>query len=118
MTLSRGFERSLERSGEAWLELQWVDSSGNIMWGSGYESAHVGTDQDYSLMSISGAIAPVGATTASVRGVLNVTQAPIVDTDYYMFDDFGFGQVVPEPGVLMMIGLGVGTLLAVRRRSA
>jgi hypothetical protein len=108
---------SFENSGEAWLELQWLNGAGDIMWGSGYESAHAGANQNYSYLYISNAIAPVGATTASVRGVVHVTQAPTVDTDYYMFDDFGFGQAVPEPGVLMMIGLGVGTLMAVRRRS-
>jgi hypothetical protein len=102
---------------ESWLELQWLDSGNNIMWGQGSESAHLTADQDWSQMSLSGLVAPVGAAGASVRGVVHVIAAP-VDTDFHVMDDFSLTQTIPEPTTLGLVGAAMAVVAAIRRRRA
>ncbi len=97
-------------SSESWLEVQWLNSVGGVI--SQIQSTHVTADQPFTPMSISSAVAPVNAVTASVRGIVFMSAAPAVNTDFHIFDDF---TVVPEPGPAGLLILG--GLLAARRHS-
>lgn len=73
-------------SSESWFELQWLDSGGGII--DQLQSAHVAADQPFTLMAMDDAIAPAGAVTASVRGIVFMPTPPPEDADFHIFDDF------------------------------
>jgi len=102
---------------ESWLELAWVNGSGG--WVSSFQTTHLTADSDWTLMSGTDLVAPVGSVTADVRLVTHqiAGQAPS-GTSYHMFDDVSFGASVPEPGTLGCIGLGslIGLIVLRRQR--
>jgi hypothetical protein len=68
--------------------------------------------KEYSLS----AIAPAGAVTVRARSsLLDGLNNPLGGGQAYVVDDFTF-QVVPEPSVISLAVLGLGSLLAFRRR--
>lgn len=73
-------------SSESWFELQWMDVGGGVI--DQLQSAHVAADQPFTLMALGEVIAPAGAVTASVRGIVFMPSAPAGDTDFQIFDDF------------------------------
>jgi hypothetical protein len=99
---------------ESWLELQWFDSLGNQI--SQWQSDHVTADQGFTLIGTNGIVAPLNAVTASVRAITHMQSAP-TDTDYHMFDDFSLTESVPEPTTLGLLGLAIGALAVMRRRT-
>jgi hypothetical protein len=78
-------------SAQGWLELQWLDSSGVVI-GTLFNGSPITADQSYLPVSISTVIAPYGAVTASVRGIVYMPLAPVGDTDYLIFDTFFDGR--------------------------
>jgi hypothetical protein len=101
---------------ESFLEIQWVNSSDQIMWVSPYASVPVSTVQDYTQFSLNTCTAPVGAVKADIRGVVTTTATTTGDTMYLTFDDFSFAQTIPEPGTLGLIGASIGLLAILRAR--
>ncbi|MBW7907405.1 MAG: hypothetical protein H3C50_00570 [Kiritimatiellae bacterium] len=75
-------------SSEAWLELQWLNSSGGVI--SQLTTSAITTDQAFQLASLHGIVAPAGAVTASVRGIVHMVSAPTVTPDFLIFDEFYF----------------------------
>lgn len=98
-----------------WLEVQWVDGVGGIMWGNGSSSAPISGSQDYVLASLTGLIAPVGAAQASVRAVVNTTGAT-TDNAWHTFDNFQFAATIPEPTTLGLVGAAMAVIGILRRR--
>jgi hypothetical protein len=84
-------------SAQGWLELQWLDSSGVVI-GTLFNGSPITADQSYLPVSISTVIAPYGAVTASVRGIVYMPLAPVGDTDYLIFDTF---SMVEHPNSLL-----------------
>jgi hypothetical protein len=64
-------------------------------------------------MGVTDVVAPVGAVSASIRGIVFMPTPPAVDTDFHIFDDF---SIVPEPATVSMMMLGAAGLMLVRRR--
>ena len=58
------------------------------------QSPRVIRDQEYKLLFIDKMVAPEGAESVSVRGVAHLVTQPVKDTDYVVFDNFDFRQVV------------------------
>lgn len=73
-------------SSESWFELQWLDVNGGVI--DQLQSAHVTGDQPFTLMKIADAVAPAGAVTASVRGIVFMPTVPTDNTDFHIFDQF------------------------------
>jgi hypothetical protein len=101
-------------SSESWLELQWLDNTGSII--SQTQTVAVTTDQVYTFAGLDAQVAPGGAVTASVRGIVHMVSAPSSDPDFHTFDDFSFAETIPEPGALALVGLGMGVAIALRKR--
>ncbi|HMP90237.1 MAG TPA: hypothetical protein PJ991_08540 [Kiritimatiellia bacterium] len=74
------------QSSESWFELQWLNSDGGVL--DQLQSGHITGDQPFSLAAISGIVAPVGAVTASVRGIVFMPDPPAEEADFHIFDDF------------------------------
>jgi len=74
------------QSSESWFELQWLNNSGGVI--EQLQSGHVSADQVFSLMAIGNIVAPAGAVTASVRGIVFMPEPPPDDADFHIFDDF------------------------------
>ena len=77
---------------EAFLEVQFKDRSGTVL--KQLQSPRVAKDQDFKLMFLDKMVAPEGAETVSVRGVAHLVTQPVQNTDYVVFDNFDFRQVV------------------------
>jgi hypothetical protein len=77
---------------EAFLEVQFMDRGGAVL--KQLQSPRVSRDQEYRLLVIDKMIAPEGTETVSVRGVAHLVTQPVKDTDYVVFDNFDFRQVV------------------------
>lgn len=74
-------------SSESWLEIQWYNSGGGVI--SQETTAHVTSDQSFTLSGLSGIIAPAGAVTAGFRLIVYMPGAP-ADSDFHIFDDAYF----------------------------
>lgn len=72
---------------ESWLEIQWYDSGSGLI--SQNTSAHVTTDQPFTLASLNGIVAPAGAVTAGFRLIVHMPNQP-GDSDFHIFDDAYF----------------------------
>jgi hypothetical protein len=72
----------------SWLEVQWLDSSGGVL--SQHATTAITADQPFLLSSLHDIVAPAGAVTASVRGVVHMPSAPAVDADFHNFEEFYF----------------------------
>jgi hypothetical protein len=103
-------------SSESWFELQWLDVNGGII--DQLQSAHVTTNQPFTLMALGEVVAPAGAVTASVRGIVFMPAAPAGDTDFQIFDDFFFDdlsatdlriETTGAPGVVVSWSTNVST---------
>lgn len=81
-------------SSESWLELQWLDTSGTVL--GQQQTAHVAADQAFTPSTLSALLAPAGAVTASVRGIVHMFSAPVTNTNFHIFDDFTFVQHPPD----------------------
>jgi len=79
----------------SYLEVQWLDNAGALI--SQISSSHVTNDQPFTQALLDDMIAPMGAVTASVRGVVHMISTPTSDTDFHIFDDFSFVQLPPNP---------------------
>jgi len=75
-------------SSESWLELQWLDSSGGVI--SQLTTPSITADQPFLLSSLHNIVAPAGAVTASVRGVVHMIGTPVDSPDFHIFDEFYF----------------------------
>ncbi|NLG33928.1 MAG: hypothetical protein GX548_01095 [Lentisphaerae bacterium] len=76
-------------SSESFLEVQWFDSSGSILQ-TDQSAPHVGADQGYLLAHSHNMVAPAGAVTASVRGIVRMLSQPTANTDFHCFDEMYF----------------------------
>jgi hypothetical protein len=72
-------------SSSSWLEVQWLDNAGGVI--SQLTTSAVVADQPFTLASLHNIVAPVGAVTASVRGIVHMVSAPAVDGDFHNFDE-------------------------------
>ncbi len=72
---------------ESWLEIQWLDASSNVI--SQVASAHVTSDQAFTLVSLPGIVAPAGAVAAGFRLIVYMPSPP-GDPDFHVFDDAYF----------------------------
>lgn len=75
-------------SSESWLELQWLNDSGGII--SQLSSPAITNDQPFFLSSLHDIVAPAGAVTASVRGIVRMLSTPTEETAYHIYDEFYF----------------------------
>lgn len=90
---------------ESWIEIQFLDTSGNVI--VQHQSAHVTADQGFTFMGIGTVLAPAGAVTASVRGIVYMPSSP-ADSDFHIFDDFVFTDETPVHPVLNNWGFETG----------
>jgi hypothetical protein len=70
----------------AFLEIQWLDAYGQTI--HQVRSPSVTRDQPFRLVEIKNVKAPVGAVTASIRGIFFMPGAPGNDDGIFVFDDF------------------------------
>lgn len=73
-------------SSKSFLEIQWFDINGSMI--SQTQSAHVVADQPFQRVMLT-LVAPAGAATASVRGIVQMLSAPPNPNIHY-FDEFFF----------------------------
>lgn len=83
-------------SSESWLEIAWKDVAGATV-GAVRQSAHVAGDQLFAQVELPTLIAPAGAVTASVNGIVFMAAPPATDADFHVFDEFSFVQLPPNP---------------------
>lgn len=100
---------------EQFLEIQWLNGLGEIMWGNGVGSTPVSGPQEYTFYELDDLVAPAGAVQASVRAVVHTTGVT-TDNAWHTFDNFSFQQAIPEPSTMALIGIAVGVLGLTRRR--
>ena len=104
-------------SSASWFELQWLDSGGSPI--SQLQSSSVTADQAFTYMGLTGAVAPLNAVSASIRGIVHMESLPASgDSDFHIFDDFSIvpQSAIPEPGTLFLIATGAIGLVARRRK--
>ena len=91
------FVRTLNiESSESWLEVQWKDAAGATV-GTVQQSAGITADQPFTQLDLPDLIAPFGAVTARVHGIVYMSSAPTNDTDFHVFDQFSFTALPPNP---------------------
>ena len=73
---------------ESFLEIQFLDKHGAVL--KQFQTAHVKKDQEFTLMSINGMVAPEGTDRVSIRGVAVLLTLPVQNMDYHVFDNFDF----------------------------
>ena len=71
---------------ESWFEFQWKDIAGDTI--QQFQTERVTTTQPFRLTALSGLVAPAGAVTASVRGIVRMISTPTNNNDFHLFDDF------------------------------
>ncbi|NLG35179.1 MAG: hypothetical protein GX548_07485 [Lentisphaerae bacterium] len=73
----------------SWLELQWIDADGFIL--DQMQTLWVTIDQPFATARFEQVIAPPGAVTASIRGVIFMETAPSEGSpEFHVFDNFRF----------------------------
>lgn len=75
-------------SSQSWMELQWLDAIGTTI--SQFQTEPVTRDQPFRLSSMHDLVAPRGAVSASVRGVVQMLSPPSAEPDFHAFDEFYF----------------------------
>ena len=78
-------------SSSSWLELQWLDSAGTVIRQEAGDP--VAADQPFQLETLPWLVAPAGAVTASVRGIVFMAEPPATNADFHVFDDFSLIQI-------------------------
>lgn len=73
-------------SSQSWLEIQWWDTNGSVLLQ--HTAPVVPSDQEYARARIPYMVAPYGAATVSVRGIVRMTMPPVTNLDTHLFDDF------------------------------
>lgn len=71
---------------ESWLEIQWLDANGSVILQ--HTTPVLPADQGYARARIPYMVAPFGAATVSVRGIVRMLQQPSANDDIHLFDDF------------------------------
>ena len=79
----------------SWLEIQWLDAGGTLI--KQLQSSRVEADQPFTPVELPAMIAPAGAVTASIRGIVHMTAPPATNTEFHSFDEFSFVQLPPNP---------------------
>ncbi len=79
------------RYSSAFLEVQWLNADGQML--HQVRSPAINRSQPYRLVQLKKTKAPVGAVTASIRGVFFMPGAPRNDQAVFFFDDF---YIIPE----------------------
>lgn len=74
----------------SWLEVQWLDSEGGILLIS--VSDWITGSQPFTIVQMPALIAPAGAVSASVRGVVQMPDSAPLEADFHVFDSFSFIQ--------------------------
>lgn len=92
-------------SSESYFELQFLDETGSVL--SQYQSSRVTADQAFTYAGVGPVLAPAGAVTASVRGIVYMPSVP-ADSDFHVFDDFEFADVTPSHVDLLNHGFESG----------
>ena len=90
----------------SWFELQWLDNDNNVI--SQLQSTSVTSDQPFTFMGVTDVVAPGNSVSASMRGIVFMPSPPTGDTDFHIFDDF---SIVPEPGTLVMMVIGMAGIV-------
>ncbi len=76
------------RHSSAFLEIQWLDEKGQLL--HQVRSPAINRNQSYRLVQLRKSRAPVGAATASIRGIFFMPGTPRNDKGVFTFDDFSF----------------------------
>lgn len=103
-------------SSAAFLELQFLNSAGDVI--SGVQSDQVTADQEFTQISVTSQIAPTDTASIRVGGIVFATGVDVgtqTDGDFLIFDDFSL-SVVPEPASMALLGVGFALMLG-RKRS-
>ncbi|NCC50776.1 MAG: PEP-CTERM sorting domain-containing protein [Spartobacteria bacterium] len=100
---------------EQFMEVQWLNGLGEIMWGNGVGTTPVSGPQEYTQFSLNEITAPVGAAAASVRAVVHTTDVTS-DNAWHTFDDFSFAASIPEPTTIAFLGLGLSGIYLFRKK--
>ena len=72
----------------SWFELQWLDGEGGVI--EQLQSPWVTADQSFTFAGLDDVVAPPGAVSASVRGIVYTPKPPDEDPEFHIFDDFIF----------------------------
>jgi hypothetical protein len=75
-------------SSRAFLEIQWLDSSGQIVLQE--QSEHITGDQPFRRAVMDNLKPPANAVTASVRAIVFMENPPTTNDDFFIFDDLFF----------------------------
>lgn len=70
----------------SWFELQWLDGEGGVI--EQLQSPWVTADQAFTPANLEGVVAPPGAVSASVRGIVHLPTPPGDEAEFHIFDDF------------------------------
>jgi hypothetical protein len=76
-----------------YFELQFFNAAGSMI--HQVQSAAVTNNQPFSFMGLNNVMAPAGAATVSVRGIVHTPIPPSNPPDFLIFDDFSFQDVTP-----------------------
>ena len=70
----------------SWLELQWLDADGGVI--EQLQSPWVTADQSFTPANLEDVVAPPGAVSLSVRGIVHLPTSPGNKPEFHIFDDF------------------------------